>query len=331
MKKIFLVAIALLLPSVVSAATLSVSPSSQSVKVGDTFSVVVSLDTQGTFIDGVDFRYINYNPAVLQVQDSSASSGGVQIAPGVLMSMTLANNVDTNLGRITFSQVASGGNKYKGSGTLATITFKALSAGTANLTFNHTSGNTTDSNVAANGSDVLTAVINGSYTVNGASSGGSTTSGGDGSSSSGGSSTGGVVAVGPTACVPGAVVSSLALARNLYRSLKGEDVKALQNFLVSKGYLTADSVTSFFGPLTEAAVQKFQKAENIVSAGTPLTTGYGSVGPTTRGRINSLLGTSSCSSSQGSSGSATVQSLQEQIKLLQAQVNALLLKLQQMR
>lgn len=158
-------AIVFVLPSVTSAATLSVSPSSQTVRVGDTFTVSVQLDTQGSSIDGVDIRYLSYNPSLLQVQDSNTSVSGIQISPGKLMPSTLLNSVDNSLGRIAFSQVAMGGTKYSGSGILATITFKAILSGTANLTFSYTSRNTTDSNVAAAGTDILNAVINGSYAI----------------------------------------------------------------------------------------------------------------------------------------------------------------------
>ena len=177
MKKLLALITMFLMPAIAGAATLSVSPSSQSVNAGDTFAVTVNLDTQNASVDGVDLRYLNYNSNLLQAQS---------VTPGNLMPMTLANSVDNNLGRITFSQVSAGGSKYKGSGVLATITFKALAAGSANLSFNYTNGNTTDSNVAAAGADVLSAVVNGSYTISGSSSG---TTGGTGSAS--GSSSGG--------------------------------------------------------------------------------------------------------------------------------------------
>lgn len=167
--KISILLLAIILPSVAGAATLSVSPSSQSIKAGETFSVTVRLDTQGESIDGVDIRYLNYNPALLKVVDADSSKDGIQISAGKLMSATLLNRVDESQGRISFSQVALGGTKYKGTGTLATINFKALAGGNAHLTFNYTPKNTTDSNVAASGQDILNAVINGSYAVGGAS------------------------------------------------------------------------------------------------------------------------------------------------------------------
>lgn len=342
MKKIIATLILFLLPAITSAATLSLSPSSQSVNVGDTFSVIVNLDTQGASIDGVDLRYLNYNPAILQLQDGNTSASGIQITSGSLMPMTLVNNADANFGRITFSQAALGGNnKYKGSGILATLTFKALVAGTASVSFNYTSGATTDSNIASGGADILTSVVSGSYTINNpASSGGGSTAGGaTGSGTSGGSSNSGGgggssgsslgisgsnaggISTGGTSCASGLQATSL--TRNLYRGLKGDDVKTLQNFLISQSLLSSDSNTGFFGPLTEKAVQSFQKSQDIVSSGNFWSTGYGMVGPTTRAKINSMLSNTSCSS-----GSQTVQTLQEQIKVLQAQVNALLLKLQ---
>lgn len=173
-KYIGVVGIAVMLPAVVSAATLSVSPASQSVKTGDTFTVTVRLDTQGASIDGVDLRYLNFNSTLLQVRDANASQPGTQITADNLMPITAVNSADNTGGKILFSQLAAGGTKYKGSGILATISFKAIAPGTAALTFNHTPKSTTDSNVAASGGDdLLTAVINGSYTISGA--GGKTT------------------------------------------------------------------------------------------------------------------------------------------------------------
>lgn len=149
-----------------SAATLAVSPPSQTLNVGDTLTVSILLDTGGSSIDGVDIQALNYNPYNLQLQDSDAATAGTQIQAGSLMPNTLANSVDTTNGKIVFSQVTNGGSTYKGSGTLATVTFKALVAGNAKLTFDFTQGATTDSNVASAGVDILSAVTNGQYTIN---------------------------------------------------------------------------------------------------------------------------------------------------------------------
>ncbi|MFO1152046.1 MAG: DUF4082 domain-containing protein [Rhodospirillales bacterium] len=48
--------------------------------------------------------------------------------------------------------------------------------------------------------------------------------------------------------------------------------------------------TSYFGSLTTKAVQKFQALHNIVTAGSPDTTGFGRVGPKTLLKLRELLG-----------------------------------------
>lgn len=314
-----------------SAATLSLSPTNKTVNVGDTFTISVLLNTAGQSIDGVDLKSLNYNPYNLQVINPNNGIASNQIQAGVLMPNTLANSVDTVNGKIVFSQVTNGGSKYNGSGTLATVTFKTLVAGTVSPTFNFTSGATTDSNVASGGVDILTGVTNGQYIINNVSGTvtGTTQAGGAGAlgagTLAGGVSSGVGGNAGYSSCVSGQTPTPL--VRNLFRGLKGEDVRTLQTFLVNQGYTTQDNITGFFGPITEATVKKFQKANSIVSSGTPLSTGYGSVGPKTKAKINAVLATSSCASSQGSS-STNIQTLQAQIEALQKQVQDLMLKLQ---
>jgi peptidoglycan hydrolase-like protein with peptidoglycan-binding domain len=77
----------------------------------------------------------------------------------------------------------------------------------------------------------------------------------------------------------------LTTTRTLIRGMSGADVTQLQNLLIAQHLLAADSATGYFGALTEAAVQAFQRKSNIASSGTPETTGYGAVGPKTRGMI----------------------------------------------
>ncbi|HBU08266.1 MAG TPA: hypothetical protein DEA99_03530 [Candidatus Omnitrophica bacterium] len=149
------------------AATLSLSPGSGSNSVGSIFTVTILLNTQSQAVDGVDIRYLNYSPTLLEAQDENTSQAGVQISAGTLLGNTVANSVDTANGRISFSQVAVGGSTYSNAtgAALATVRFKVLTTGTAPVTFSFTSGSTADTNVAAGGSDVLTAVTNGSYTL----------------------------------------------------------------------------------------------------------------------------------------------------------------------
>src|SRR3989344_3159138 len=176
-------------------ATFSLSPASGSYNAGDIFSVNILLNTGGSAVQGVDVAYLNYNPALLEAQDDDSSTVGIQITAGSLMPSTLTNVADNTAGKITFSQVTDSGASYTGSGTLATIRFKALSAGTANATFDFTAGSTIDTNIASAGEDILGSVTNGSYVISAPSSGGTsggTTSGGtSGGTTSGGTTSGG--------------------------------------------------------------------------------------------------------------------------------------------
>ncbi|MBN2094282.1 MAG: peptidoglycan-binding protein [Candidatus Zambryskibacteria bacterium] len=69
---------------------------------------------------------------------------------------------------------------------------------------------------------------------------------------------------------------------------EGAEVIKLQEFLVSRGYLTIPPGTDYgyYGELTRTAVEKFQCTEGIICSGNELTTGYGMVGQLTRAAIN---------------------------------------------
>lgn len=72
---------------------------------------------------------------------------------------------------------------------------------------------------------------------------------------------------------------------------RNAQVTELQTYLATNASIYPERlVTGYFGPLTQAAVQRFQAAQGIVSQGTPSTTGYGRVGPLTMARINALMG-----------------------------------------
>jgi PKD repeat protein len=71
------------------------------------------------------------------------------------------------------------------------------------------------------------------------------------------------------------------LHRNLVRGAQGDDVRGLQEFLTSEGYLSA-SATGFFGPMTAQALAQWQAKEGVQSVG--------SLGPITRERIKMRCG-----------------------------------------
>lgn len=87
----------------------------------------------------------------------------------------------------------------------------------------------------------------------------------------------------------------------------GEDVTLLQEFLAQDPDVYPEGlVTGYFGPLTEAAVQRFQEKNNIVSSGNPESTGYGLVGPLTRETLNTSLGETNLFVADSSSGELTI-------------------------
>ena len=93
---------------------------------------------------------------------------------------------------------------------------------------------------------------------------------------------------------PQASVSSSSFTTTLGKGSEGANVTRLQQYLASDPTLYPEGlITGYFGSLTEAAVKRFQTKHNIVSSGTPLTTGYGHVGPATRAKLNALLTSSS--------------------------------------
>lgn len=89
----------------------------------------------------------------------------------------------------------------------------------------------------------------------------------------------------------------VSLARNIgpdsADANSGGDVTRLQQFLAQDFSIYPEGrVTGYFGPATTRAVQRWQAAHNLVSFGSPKTTGFGSVGPRTRAAMVQSCGTS---------------------------------------
>ncbi len=78
---------------------------------------------------------------------------------------------------------------------------------------------------------------------------------------------------------------SQGINHTLHKSSRGNDVKLLQKFLKVYGVYPEGLITGYFGPLTEAAVKKFQEKEAIDKVGI--------AGPKTRRRIIELSRTKS--------------------------------------
>jgi hypothetical protein len=186
-----------------AAASLSLSPASKSVAVGESFTVDVMLDTKGAETDAAD-AIILYDSAKLEATAASLGS---------LYTNKLEENTGVS-GKVILRATSSVASDYSGSGTFATITFNALESGTANVSFEFESGSTTDSNVASAGVDILSSVANGTYTITSGGIGGTSD---DTSTDSGDSTTSPqlpeTASVGPTIFVTGlgvlAILASL--------------------------------------------------------------------------------------------------------------------------
>lgn len=84
---------------------------------------------------------------------------------------------------------------------------------------------------------------------------------------------------------------SAIFVKTLRMGIQNDDTKRLQKLLASDVSIYPKGlITGYFGQLTENAVQRFQAKYNVVSSGTPETTGYGLVGPKTRMKLQEIFG-----------------------------------------
>jgi len=118
---------------------------------------------------------------------------------------------------------------------------------------------------------------------------------------------------------------------------ENSEVKILQQFLnqdpetrvAETGAGSPGNETIYFGKKTEGAVKRFQKKQDIVSSGSPETTGYGFVGPKTRAKLNDAYAANPprpVSSTQSIPNEELQQQIDSLLRLvaeLQAQLNKL--------
>jgi len=134
-------------------ARLSLSPSSATVREGQTVDIAIRLDNAFN-VAGAEMA-IRFNPAVLEVEDADPSLDGIQIAaPGPFwggrQTFQAQNSVDNAAGLIHYSVTivkSSSEPGVDGPGTLATIRFHAKGNGLSALTFEPGSVKLSDSNV----------------------------------------------------------------------------------------------------------------------------------------------------------------------------------------
>lgn len=85
-----------------------------------------------------------------------------------------------------------------------------------------------------------------------------------------------------------ALPAAHAASRTLTIGLSGSDVSALQRTLIAKEYLSSGNATGYFGPLTLAAVKKFQCDSGVVCSGAS----WGVAGPRTQAALAGISSTS---------------------------------------
>lgn len=124
----------------VQAAKLEFSPTSGGQPINSTFAVQVQVDTGGVDTTSAD-ALIQFNNTLLSVDSVSYGS----FYKTVLHS-------ESN-GVLSISGMVDPGGVANGTGMLATVNFKALTNGTAQLTFSCTADRTDDSNISKNDQD----------------------------------------------------------------------------------------------------------------------------------------------------------------------------------
>ncbi len=114
-----------------------VAPASQQIEVGQTTTVEVRIDNV-TELAAAEME-LQFNAAVLQVQDADPAKEGVQIQPGDFPApdFVAENTADNATGiiRYALTQLAPR-EPVSGSGLMASITFQGTADGSSDLTFN---------------------------------------------------------------------------------------------------------------------------------------------------------------------------------------------------
>ena len=143
-------------PLISGSGTLSLSPSTGSYRVGQSFTVSILGDSGGLGLNGTDM-VIHYDPLVLSVNS---------ITPGTIFPNTPVHANDPSIGEIHISS-NSNGQPIVVSGTLATIQFMVIGSGQTHVTFDYNSSSNARSDMSQSGNtgQVLGSVSNATFTV----------------------------------------------------------------------------------------------------------------------------------------------------------------------
>lgn len=93
------------------------------------------------------------------------------------------------------------------------------------------------------------------------------------------------------------------ISRNLTPGTSGDDVKQLQEWLISQGYSIPAGATGYYGEQTKSAITEWQKANNIDAQGN-----YGYFGPISRNYIETKVNNTSLPTNKTSTTSTSIPS-----------------------
>ena len=141
-------------------ATLSLSPATQTVNVGDEIKLVVDINTDGAATTTTDF-YVTYDATKLILTD---------ITPGIIYDQYIGKEINNATGVGSITGLASSTTKlFTGTGTFATLTFKGIAPGSPQISIKHTPGDRNDTNVVdiETNNDILSSVTPATITLSG--------------------------------------------------------------------------------------------------------------------------------------------------------------------
>lgn len=152
-----------------AAPKLTLTPATKSVANGETFTVVIGVNSDTTKSNAVDV-WGTFDKDLLELVSIVKST-----SPVYPFDFSSSPAIDATGGTFRFSCPSSNLNSFDTTvinGELAVATFRAKAAGTANVRFDCTAGLTTDSNIFSDINDVISCGDNnnGVYTITGASS-----------------------------------------------------------------------------------------------------------------------------------------------------------------
>src|SRR3989338_7955628 len=124
-------------PAYAATITLSLTPSTKTVTINETFTVTINLATGGASTSAADIE-LTFDNTKLNLID---------IVPGTIYGQYIGEDIDNANGRASISGLAnSTQDLFSGTGTFATLTFRAIQSGTGNVSFDFTPGAGNDTN-----------------------------------------------------------------------------------------------------------------------------------------------------------------------------------------